>query len=77
MKLSTLEHDYIIYKEPNDNDIYCGKITSRNKEGRGRVEILDYLVLRSGSLTDGYGWIVLHQANSFEELQERYPEFFI
>ena len=77
MKLSTLEHDYIIYKELNDNDIYCGKITSRNKEGRGRVEILDYLVLRSGSLTDDYGWIVLHQADSFEELKELCPEFFI
>ena len=81
MKLSTLEHDYIIYKEPNgsslSSNVYCGKITSRNKEVRGRVEILDYLVLRSGSLTDDYGWIVLHQADSFEELQALYPEFFI
>ena len=75
MKLSTLEHDYIIYKELNDNDIYCSKITYRNKNNA--IDVIDYAALQGGRLTDNYGWLVLHQADSFEELQALYPEFFI
>ena len=78
MKLSTLEHDYIIYKEPNDSslpsNVYCGKLTYRDKDA---IEILDYSTVHTDKLTDDYGWIVLHQADSFEKLKELYPEFFI
>lgn len=75
MKLSILEHDYIIYKEPNDNDIYCSKITYQNKNNA--VDTIDYTAPQGGRLTDDYGWIVLHQADSFEALKELCPEFFI
>lgn len=75
MNLSTLEHDYIIYKEPNGNKIYCNKITYRNKNNA--VDIIDYTASQGSRLTDDYGWIVLHQADSFEKLKELYPEFFI
>ena len=78
MKLSTLEHDYIIYKEPNgsslSSNVYCGKLTYRDKDA---IEILDYSSVYPDKLTDDYGWIILHQADSFEELKELCPEFFI
>lgn len=77
MKLSTLEHDYIIYKEPNgsslSNNVYCGRLTYRDKDA---IEILDYSRVHPDKLTDDYGWIILHQADPFE-LKELYPEFFI
>ena len=41
------------------------------------IDVIDYNASQGGRLTDDYGWIVLHQADSFEELQELYPEFFI
>lgn len=79
MKLSTLKHDHIIYKEPNgnlSNNIYCGRLTYKDKD-KGAVEILDYSRTQPDALTDDYGWIILHQADSFEKLKELYPEFFI
>lgn len=80
MKLSTLKHDYIIYKEPNgsklSNNIYCGRLTYKDKD-KDAVEILDYSRTQPDALTDDYGWIILYQADSFEKLKELYPEFFI
>ena len=75
MKLSTLEHDYIIYQGPRDNEVYCSKITHRSKDNA--IDVIDYTTSQGGRLTDNYGWLVLHQADSFEELKELYPEFFI
>ena len=74
MQLSTIKHDYLLYQAPYDRSFCSGQIINRDINA---IDIVDYVTKYKDRLTDDYGWIVVGAADSYEELQSKYPEFYI